>query len=212
MNKTRRIIGKYSTLFLNRLKGAFPIILFYIIQFLLVNVLFGQRYILVVTCSTAVFQIRRKQYNNIWDYIQIFVISLLLCLLACLATCNIALCVLLNLIVPICLVFWKSSQFTPKGYLGFAMTFVFLELRPLAPSEFPTIFAAILLCSVLLVLALILHSRLYYHVLKPTTQITNSLLQLSEILDRFSQEQDTSVAACKKLYDIAQTLHHLGHS
>ena len=146
MDKVQQMINKYFTLFLNRLKGAFPVILFYIIQFFLVCILFGQRYILVVTCSTTMFQIRRKQYNSIGDYMQIFFISLLLCPLAYLATRNIVFCVLLNFFVPVCLVFWKSSQFTPKGYLGFAMTFLFLELRPLTPSEFPIIFATTLLC------------------------------------------------------------------
>ena len=78
---------------------------------------------MAVACSTTIFQIRRKQYNNTLDYIRIFLVSLILCFLAFLATRNVFLCILLNLAVPVFLVFWKSSQFTPKGYLGFAMTF-----------------------------------------------------------------------------------------
>src|SRR5699024_5826333 len=153
-------INKYCAMFLGRLKGAFPIILFYIIQFLLVSILFGQQYIMAVACSTTIFQIRRNQYNNILDYVRIFLVSLILCILAYLATRNVFLCVLLNLAVPVFLVFWKSSQFTPKGYLGFAMTFVFLELRPLASSEFFNMFAATFFCTALIIPALILYTNL----------------------------------------------------
>ncbi|WP_242959715.1 hypothetical protein [Flavonifractor sp. An306] len=130
MDAVRRALRGFPALFCSRLKGAFPTIFFYILQFLLVSVLFGQRYIIVITCSTTLFQLRHKQYNSPWDYTRMFLVSLLLCLLAYAATRNVVLCVLLNLAVPVVLVFWKSSQFTPKGYLGFAMTFVFLELGP----------------------------------------------------------------------------------
>ena len=120
----------FPSLFRSRLKEALPTILFYIVQFLLVSLLFGQRYIIVVTCSTTLFQLRRKQYNTPSDYVRLFLVPLLICLLAYAATRNVVLCVVLNLAVPVFLVFWKSSQFAPKGYLGFAMTFVFMELRP----------------------------------------------------------------------------------
>ncbi len=141
MDAVRRTLRGFPALFCSRLKGAFPTIFFYILQFLLVSVLFGQRYIIVITCSTTLFQLRHKQYNSPWDYTRMFLVSLLLCLLAYAATRNVVLCVLLNLAVPVVLVFWKSSQFTPKGYLGFAMTFVFLELRPPRRRNFPLCFS-----------------------------------------------------------------------
>ena len=141
MDAVRRALQGFPALFCSRLKGAFPTIFFYILQFLLVSVLFGQRYIIVITCSTTLFQLWHKQYNSPWDYTRMFLVSLLLCLLAYAATRNVVLCVLLNLAVPVVLVFWKSSQFTPKGYLGFAMTFVFLELRPPRRRNFPPCFS-----------------------------------------------------------------------
>ncbi len=205
-------INKYCEMFLGRLKEAFPTILFYIVQFLLVSILFGQQYVMAVACSTTIFQIRRKQYNNTLDYIRIFLVSLILCFLAFLATRNVFLCILLNLAVPVFLVFWKSSQFTPKGYLGFAMTFVFLELRPLASSEFFYMFAATFLCTALLILALILYSNLCFRVVTPSKQISNSLLFLSQLLNKLSKEQDASFNARKELYEKAQMLHRLGHS
>lgn len=205
-------MNKYFVLLLDRLKGAFPTVLFYIIQFIAVGTLFGQRYILVAACSTGMFQIRRKQYNHILDYIQILVIPLILCLPAYFATRNIILCILLNIAVPVCLVFWKTSQFTPKGYLGFAMTFVFLELRPFEPEELPVLLAVTLFCFSLLIPALILHHILYDRAVKPTAQIEDSLLQLSGLLEQLSKERGASVTARKQLYDIAQSLHHLGYS
>lgn len=202
MDAVRRALRGFPALFCSRLKGAFPTIFFYILQFLLVSVLFGQRYIIVITCSTTLFQLRHKQYNSPWDYTRMFLVSLLLCLLAYAATRNVVLCVLLNLAVPVVLVFWKSSQFTPKGYLGFAMTFVFLELRPPTPEEFPTLFLATLFCSVLLLPALALHARLSPQAPDPAKQLEASLLRLSRLLERLAREGD----------DAAQTFHLMGHN
>mgnify|MGYP005787363145 FL=1 len=202
MDAVRRALRGFPALFCSRLKGAFPTIFFYILQFLLVSVLFGQRYIIVITCSTTLFQLRHKQYNSPWDYTRMFLVSLLLCLLAYAATRNVVLCVLLNLAVPVVLVFWKSSQFTPKGYLGFAMTFVFLELRPPTPEEFPTLFLATLFCSVLLLPALALHARLSPQAPDPANQLEASLLRLSRLLERLAREGDNA----------AQTFHLMGHN
>ena len=105
----------FPSLFRSRLKEALPTILFYMVQFLLVSLLFGQRYIIVVTCSTTLFQLRRKQYNTPSDYVRLFLVPLLLCLLSYAATRNVVLCVVLNLAVPIFLVFWKSSQLPPRA-------------------------------------------------------------------------------------------------
>ena len=211
MDAVHRTLQGFPALFRSRLKGAFPTIFFYILQFLLVSVLFGQRYIIVITCSTTLFQIRHKQYNSVRDYTRMFLVSLLLCLLAYAATRNVVLCVALNLAVPVFLVFWKSSQFTPKGYLGFAMTFVFLELRPPTPEEFPILFAATVFCSALLPPALMLYARLSRGVPDPVQQIGASLLRLSQLLERLSREGDDA-AARKELYDAAQTFHRLGHN
>lgn len=211
MDAVHRALRGFPALFRSRLKGAFPTIFFYILQFLLVSALFGQRYIIVITCSTTLFQIRHKQYNSPLDYTRMFLVSLLLCLLAYAATRNVVLCVLLNLAVPVFLVFWKSSQFTPKGYLGFAMTFVFLELRPPTPEEFPTLFLATLFCSALLLPALALHARLSRQAPDPARQLEASLLRLSQLLERLAREGDDD-AARKELYDAAQTFHLMGHN
>lgn len=201
----------FPSLFRSRLKEALPIILFYMIQFLLVSLIFDQRCVIVVSCSTTLFQIRRNQYNSPIDYGRMFFVSLLLCLLAYAATRNVALCILLNLAVPIFLVFWKSSQFVPKGYLGFAMAFVFLELRPPTPEEFLTQFLAAVFCFALLIPALELYARLFHRAPDPAAQIDASLVRLSQLLEQLAQNgNDTAVR--KELYDTAQKFHRLGYN
>ena len=51
------------------------------IQFLLVIFLFGSEYAMVVSGSTTLFQLRRKEPNRLGDYLSMYLISLLLCLL-----------------------------------------------------------------------------------------------------------------------------------
>lgn len=91
---------------------------------------------MVVSSTTTLFQIRRQRNNTGTYYIKLLFITLLLGMLAYLASRNAVLCVLLNFTVPFALVFFQSDQFAPKGYFGYAMTFVFLELRPPTPEDF----------------------------------------------------------------------------
>ena len=113
---------------------------------------------MVVSGSTTLFQIRRREPNRLEDYLSMVLMSLVLCLLAFAAGLNVWLCALLNFGGLFALVIWKCSQFTPKGHLGYAMTFVFLELRPLAPEQLPNQLAAVAFCALLLVVALIIHA------------------------------------------------------
>ncbi len=203
-------LQSFPSLFRSRLKEALPTILFYVAQFVLVSLLFGQRYIIVVTCSTTLFQIRRKVHNTLSDYVRLFLVPLLLCLLAYAATRNVWLCVALNLAVPVFLVFWRSSQFAPKGYLGFAMTFVFLELRPPTPEEFRTQFLTAVFCFALLIPALVLYDRLLHRAPDPARQIDNALVRLSQLLRQLGEDGgDSSVR--QELYDTAQRFHRLGY-
>ena len=75
-------VKDFWALFVRRWKNAFPTILFYIVQFLLVTELFGTTYAMVVSCSTTMFQVRRREPNGTGDYVRICLMSLLLCLLA----------------------------------------------------------------------------------------------------------------------------------
>lgn len=200
----------FGSLFWKRWKGASSTIVFYLIQFLLVLWLFGADYAMVVSGSTTLFQIRRREPNRLEDYLSMVLMSLVLCLLAFAAGLNVWLCALLNFGVLFALVIWKCSQFTPKGHLGYAMTFVFLELRPLAPEQLPNQLAAVAFCALLLVVALIIHARAANITADPAGQITRSLDRLAVLLDGLAKgEQDQ--AAAQELYELARTFHRQGY-
>ena len=204
-----RTCQRLARTFLGRLQAALPIILFYILQFTLVVTLFGLQYALVLTGSTTLFQLRRKQRNDLRRCLQLFFVPLLLCLLAFAATRSAVLCVALNFTVLLFLVLWKSSQFDPKGYLGFAMTFVFLELRPPAPEDLGMQVLVVAFCHALLLLALFVNARLTRPA-DPSLQIPAGLRQLSDLLEQMAlQGADESVYLA--LYETAQKLHRLGY-
>lgn len=130
---------------------------------------------MVVSSTTTLFQIRRQRNNTGTYYIKLLFITLLLGMLAYLASRNAVLCVLLNFTVPFALVFFQSDQFAPKGYFGYAMTFVFLELRPPTPEEFPVQMLCLLFCTLVLIGALLLYARLSAPSAPPEEEITRGL-------------------------------------
>lgn len=203
-------IKGFPALFWRRWKGAFSTILFYVVQFLLVIWIFGSTYAMVVSCSTILFQLRRKEANRLEDYAAMCLMSLLLCLLAFAAALNVWLCAILNFVVLFFLVFWKCSQFTPKGHIGYAMTFVFLELRPPTLEQLPTQLAAVGFCCLLLVAALLLNAKVTHITNDPASQISASLLRLADLLDGLADGGDDK-AAGKELYDLARSFHRKGY-
>ena len=138
---------------------------------------------MVVSSTTTLFQIRRQRNNTGTYYIKLLFITLLLGMLAYLASRNVVLCVLLNFTVPFALVFFQSDQFAPKGYFGYAMTFVFLELRPPTPEEFPVQMLCLLFCTLVLIGALLLYARLSAPSAPPEEEITRGLTRLAELLE-----------------------------
>ena len=138
---------------------------------------------MVVSSTTTLFQIRRQRNNTGTYYIKLLFITLLLGMLAYLASRNVVLCVLLNFTVPFALVYFQSDQFAPKGYFGYAMTFVFLELRPPTPEEFPVQMLCLLFCTLVLIGALLLYARLSAPSAPPEEEITRGLTRLAELLE-----------------------------
>ena len=141
---------------------------------------------MVVSSTTTLFQIRRQRNNTGTYYIKLLFITLLLGMLAYLASRNAVLCVLLNFTVPFALVFFQSDQFAPKGYFGYAMTFVFLELRPPTPEEFPVQMLCLLFCTLVLIGALLLYARLSAPSTPPEEEITRGLTRLAELLEELA--------------------------
>lgn len=205
-----RTCKKLADTFKGRLISALPTIFFYIVLFLIVFFVFGSQFAMVLTGTTTLFQLRHKQHNNARNYILLFFVPLVLCLLAYLATRTVVLCILLNFAVLFFLVIWKSSQFDPKGHLGFAMTFVFMELRPPQPEELGLELGAVAFCQAMLLLALLLCAR-WYRPADPRLQVPAGLHRLSQLMEQMAQE-GYSEDVSRELYDTAQKLHHLGYA
>ena len=164
---------------------------------------------MVVSSTTTLFQIRRQRNNTGTYYIKLLFITLLLGMLAYLASRNAVLCVLLNFTVPFALVFFQSDQFAPKGYFGYAMTFVFLELRPPTPEEFPVQMLCLLFCTLVLIGALLLYARLSAPSAPPEEEITRSLTRLAELLEELAV---VLIGARRELEGLAQRFRRLGYA
>ena len=218
MDAVRHTLRGFPALFCSRLKGAFPTIFFYILQFLLVSVLFGQRYIIVITCSTTLFQLRHKQYNSPWGlYPHVPGIP---------AALPAGLCrhpergpvraaqsggsggsgVL------------EEQPVYPQGVPGLCHDLRVSGAAPPTPEEFPTLFLATLFCSVLLLPALRCTPGCPLRPPTPAKQLEASLLRLARLLERLARllerlaREGDDAAARKELYDAAQTFHLMGHN
>ena len=121
----------YGKRFLQALRGAAPVILFFLTGFASVYALFGMQYVCVVSVVTVFFQMRHKKNDKTpRRYLRLLVTGTFLMICAYVSTLSLASCLLLNLLIPFVLVFTQSSQFNPKGYFSYAMIFVFLSLMP----------------------------------------------------------------------------------
>lgn len=196
---------RWTTLARGRLKGALPTILFFIGLFVFVSALFGQQYLMIIAPFSVLFKLRYGRDNLLRDYVKLFFGPLLLCPLAFLATRSVWLCIGLNLLVPFLLVLWKSSQFAPKAYYGFAMTFVFMELRPLSPETFPVQLGATAACCTLLVTVLLITARP-----SPPPRPEESLDRLAQLLEELAEGGDAEQIRAE-FDQMARTYHRMGY-
>lgn len=198
-----------------RLADALPTIVFYIVLYASVVALFGLHYTMIVSSATSLFKSHYAKEATARTYASIVVTNLVLCLLAWVATLELGLCVLLNAIVPLLLVLATSSQFAPKGYFGYAMTFTMLELKPLSPAEFATQFLAVAWSSALVVAGVALWRALRSRRLKPTDEVREGLLTLADVLDRLAAGESPrklsgELVALERTFDrLRMARHHL---
>ena len=113
-----------------QLVGTLPVIVFFIVLFWVVQLGFGDQYLLAVSPFTTLFETRLKKYNPPSQYLRFFLVSALALAGARVAVTNLALCVAVNLAMPFVLVFMRSSQLNPRRYFPYTMLFAFLQLRP----------------------------------------------------------------------------------
>lgn len=185
----RGIFSKLSTgfsIFWKNFLSAYPVIIFFVILFLITVNLFSLQYAMVVSIFTTMFSIQRKRQNSIGNFIKIFFISIFLCLLAFLASVNPVYCIILNFCIPFLLVFLQSSRFNPKGYFSYAMLFIFLELMPVPASELPREILAIMFSVAFLAAALVLHTLLFHPPSRKELDIQSGLKELADVLDQLA--------------------------
>ncbi len=124
------VIKKKCESIKNKFISALPAILFFLFLFYAVIFLFGIQHIIIVTLITILFQINSTKRQSIYDLLRLSALQFVMALLAFLATLNLSLCVILNLLVPFWLIFSKTSQFNQLGYFSGLMTFTFFQLTP----------------------------------------------------------------------------------
>ena len=114
----------------DQIVGTLPVIVFFIALFWIVQLGFGDTYLLAVSPFTTLFETRLEKYNPPGQYARFFLVSALALVGARLAVTSAALCVVVNLAMPFALVFMRSSQLSPRRYFPYTMLFAFLQLRP----------------------------------------------------------------------------------
>lgn len=81
----RNIFSKLSkgfSIFWKNFLSAYPVIIFFVVLFLITVSMFSLQYAMVVSIFTTMFNIQRRRQNSIGNFIKIFFISIFLCLLA----------------------------------------------------------------------------------------------------------------------------------
>lgn len=114
----------------DQIVGTLPVIVFFIALFWIVQLGFGDTYLLAVSPFTTLFETRLEKYNPPGQYARFFLVSALALVGARLAVTSVTLCVVVNLAMPFALVFMRSSQLNPRRYFPYTMLFAFLQLRP----------------------------------------------------------------------------------
>lgn len=143
-----------------KLKGALPVILFFLLLFYSTIVLFGISYSLLVSVSATLFKINHRKCLTPGQLASLIGTQYLMALLSFTASLGLPSCIVLNLTVPFLLVFLKTTQFNQQGYFASAMCFVFLQLRPIGwemlgmemaalTYNMAMLSAALLICSLL---------------------------------------------------------------
>ena len=111
---------------------TYPTIFVSLFLILSVWLLFGVGYIIIPPVLILIFRQRHTQEFSLRVLLRTYVILLLVCLAAFLATQGFWLCVLLNLAVPFLVVGLLSDKFNPKSYFVYGMEFVFFQMTPVS--------------------------------------------------------------------------------
>ena len=168
-----------------QLVGTLPVIAFFIALFWIVQLGFGDRYLLAVSPFTTLFETRLTKYNPPSQYARFFLVSALALVGARVAVANVALCVAVNLAMPFALVFMRSSQLNPRRYFPYTMLFAFLQLRPgNLVASFATQAAVLAACCVTLSVGLLAAGALRHRGRQARARLHECVRRLADDLAR----------------------------
>ena len=171
-----------------QLVGTLPVIVFFIALFWVVQLGFGDRYLLTVSPFTTLFETRLEKYNPPSQYARFFLVSALALVGARLAVTNVALCVAVNLAMPFALVFMRSSQLNPRRYFPYTMLFAFLQLRPEnLVTAFATQAAVLAACCVVLSAGLLLAGAVRHRAREARGRLHDRVRRLADALARAAE-------------------------
>ena len=171
-----------------QLVGTLPVIVFFIALFWVVQLGFGDRYLLAVSPFTTLFETRLEKYNPPSQYARFFLVSALALVGARLAVANVALCVAVNLAMPFALVFMRSSQLNPRRYFPYTMLFAFLQLRPEnLVTAFATQAAVLAACCVVLSAGLLLAGAVRHRAREARGRLHDRVRRLADALARAAE-------------------------
>ena len=176
----------------DRLSDALSSGVLYTLLFATLIWLFGPTNTMIISPIVVIFRTKRNEWFPTTLLAKIIITLPLLNTLAYLATLNILLCVILNIIVPFLLVLIQSNQFSQKAYFGYVMTFVFLELRPLTFDAFLIELASTLYAAVILAIVLYITRWRKGRSPDPERELNESLEHLATLLDRLANGEEPS--------------------
>ena len=168
-----------------QLVGTLPVIVFFIALFWVVQLGFGDQYLLAVSPFTTLFETRLTKYNPPSQYARFFLVSALALVGARVAVTNVTLCVAVNLAMPFVLVFMRSSQLNPRRYFPYTMLFAFLQLRPgNLVASFGTQAAVLAACCVVLSAGLLVAGAVRHRGREARLRLHDCVRRLADDLER----------------------------
>lgn len=189
---------------------AIPVIAAFLVMFYSVIFLFGTEYTMIVSLGTLVFQVNYKKQHTPQSLILVLGQHIFLLVLAYIATRNLALSLLLNLLVPFWLIFTKSSQFNQLGYFSSLMTFTFLQFFPMDWNGFLIQLQTMVFCCVFVFAAILIYSRIFSHVRETGTE-QKAMVLLGNILEKKLNNEEVS-AELREFFCLQRTLYQEAYS
>ena len=131
--------------------------------------------------------------------------QLLLSFFAFVATLNVPLTLILNLVVPFWFIFIKSSQFNQMGYFSGLMTFTFLQLMPVNLHGFLIQTAVLVYGLVCFMVLVLIYQRTHPQPPNYQTEQKGLLLFSDWLIQRIQGEENTE--SIQNLYALQQVLY-----